>query len=55
MSDRLKYGVLLLAAFAVVMGLAAPALAQEAEEDPAEIPQTEEQKAAEQKLSLIHI
>ena len=50
MSDRLKYGLLMLAALAVVLGLAMPAVAQEAEDDPAQSPQTEEEKAIEEAL-----
>ena len=45
MSDRWINRVLLVAAIAVVLVLAMPALAQEAEEEPGETPATEEEKA----------
>jgi hypothetical protein len=45
MSDRWINRVLLVAAIAVVLVLAMPALAQETEEEPGETPATEEEKA----------
>ncbi len=50
MSDRWINRVLLVAAIAVVLGLTMPALAQEAEEDPAPAPMTEEEKAIDEAL-----
>jgi len=50
MSDRWINRVLLVAALAVVLGLAMPALAQETEEEPGETPATEEEKAIEEAL-----
>jgi len=50
MSDRWFNRVLLVAAIAVLLVLATPALAQEPEEDPGETPTTEEEKAIEEAL-----
>ncbi len=50
MSDRWIIRVLLAAAFAVVLGPAWPATAQQAEEKPGETPTTEEEKAVEEAL-----
>jgi len=50
MSDRWIKRVLLVAAIDVVLVLAMPALAQEAEEEPGETPATEEEKAIEDAL-----
>ncbi len=50
MSDRWINRVLLVAAIAVVLGLAMPALAQEATEVPGETPMTEEEKAIDEAL-----
>jgi iron complex outermembrane receptor protein len=50
MSDRWINRVLLVAAIAVVLVLAMPALAQEAEDEPGETPMTEEEKAIEEAL-----
>ena len=51
MSERWINRVLLVAAFAVVLVLAMPALAQEAQEEPGETPMTEEEKAIEEALA----
>ncbi len=45
MSERMRHVVTLVAALAVVLGLAAPALAQAPEQEPAEAPTTEENAA----------
>jgi iron complex outermembrane receptor protein len=50
MSDRWIYRVLAVAAIAVLLALAVPAVAQEAEEQPEEQPKTEEEQAIEEAI-----